>query len=181
MRFEMTLDTTNVVTTCVLVVIVAVPGLVVPLVAGPAFVLSWGELPARLFELALAASPFVVLGGAAIFAPCGLELVDDQLHILRRVAPPVAIPLSSIARVEDGPKPTIRVFGMSGILGSFGLFSSTGFGQFKLYATRRGPYLALRLKDGPPVVVTPDDLPHFRQMLERRLGGHAPRAAGLPA
>ena len=52
-----------------------------------------------------------------------------------------------------------------------GLFSARDLGRFQLYATRRGPYVALRRKDGLPVVVTPDDPEHFRAMLARRLGG----------
>ena len=171
MQFKMSLDTANVVSSVVVLAVLAVPVVVVPTVAGAALAIGWGQVVARLFLLGVVGLPLVLIAGAAIWAPSGLEITETEVRVVRRLGAPTCIPLASIAAVEDGPRPGLRLMGVSGFLGSFGLFSARDFGRFQLYATRRGPYVALRRKDGLPVVVTPDDPEHFRAMLARRLGG----------
>ncbi len=165
----MSLDTTNIVSTVALIGVMAIPAVVVPMVAGPGLAVAWGPLPAHLFQVAMAGLPFAMSLVAFVWAPSGLEIAHDELRILRRCGNSRSIPLASIVSVEEGPEPTVRLMGVSGLLGSYGLFSAPAFGNFNLYATRRENFVALRLKEGLPAVVTPDEPDHFRQLLERRL------------
>jgi hypothetical protein len=173
-RFEMTLDTANVVSSVLVLAVLFVPAIVVPFAVGPALSKLVGPTLFPLVALLLGGVPIVALALVAAWAPCGLEIAPDEVRVLRRLGAPKRVPLSSIASVEPGPTPQIRLMGAGGFLGSFGLFSSHGFGRFHLYATRRGNYVALRLKEGLPVVVTPDDEARFRDALRQRLSRATP-------
>jgi hypothetical protein len=91
------------------------------------------------------------------------ELIVDasELRVVRRAWAPVRVPLSAVLdatpldRFGGG---AIRLFGVGGFFGSYGLFTSAGLGRFHLYSTRRGQAMIVRRHDGLPIVLTPDDV-----------------------
>jgi hypothetical protein len=155
MTFRMTLDRCQrTLTTLVL--------LLVPLAA--ATMLAATHQPRS--ALATAAATLVALGLAAAYAPTSVELAGRELRITRRLAPPVRLSASEIVRVEQGPPGCdLRLFGVAGFLGSFGLFWSLGFGRYWLYATRRAPSLAVRRRRGLPLVLVVDDPSGLRRAM----------------
>ena len=52
---------------------------------------------------------------------------------------------------------TVRLFGIGGFFGTFGLMWSRPLGRFRAYATRSTPSLLLRRHRALPLLVTPDD------------------------
>jgi hypothetical protein len=94
-------------------------------------------------------------------SPRALVVESGELRIERRAWRSVRVSLASVSSVAplDGVgMGTIRVFGVSGFFGSYGLFYNTILGRFRLYATRRGQALIVRRNDALPLVVTPDDV-----------------------
>jgi hypothetical protein len=112
----------------------------------------------------LPAGLVVLLAIAWAMAPRGIVVDSSELRILRRAWSPVRVPLSTLASarpIDSLGAGTLRVFGVGGFFGSYGLFrSATIGGRFHLFATRGGPAVVLRRKDGAlPIVITPDDIP----------------------
>jgi hypothetical protein len=113
----------------------------------------------------LAFAPALILGPLLLvawaMAPCELAIVDGEIRVGRRAWAPLCVPLSALASVEriDGLGPgTIRVLGVGGFFGSYGLFRNRALGQFRAYVTRRGPAVLIRRLEGRPLLVTPDDV-----------------------
>ena len=95
-------------------------------------------------------------------APCALVVDSSELRVERRAWPALCVPRSSVARVSQldalGPG-TLRLLGVGGFFGSYGLFSNRALGRFRLYATRRGGFVVVRRVGALlPVVLTPDDV-----------------------
>jgi hypothetical protein len=106
----------------------------------------------------------VVLALLLAWAMSPRELVVDEseLRVIRRAWPPVRVPLRAIASASPLDRfggGAIRLFGVGGFFGSYGLFTSKGLGRFHLYSTRRGQAMIVRRRDGLPLVLTPDDVP----------------------
>jgi hypothetical protein len=102
-----------------------------------------------------------VLVVAWAMAPCQVVVEDNELRIERRAWRSRSIPLSEVENAD--PLSTIgravRVFGVGGFFGSYGLFSSKAIGRFLLFATRRGQAVIVRRTNGAlPIVITPDDI-----------------------
>ncbi len=109
---------------------------------------------------ALALVGFVLMIAWAM-APREVEVENDELRIERRAWRPQRIPLSEVESAE--PLATVgravRVFGVGGFFGSYGLFSNKAIGRFLLFATRRGQAVIVRRTNGQlPIVITPDDI-----------------------
>jgi hypothetical protein len=123
--------------------------------------------------------------GVATFAALGLVLVlawamspqalvvdGGELRVERRAWRPLRIPLASVTtaspldRLGEG---TLRLFGVGGFFGSYGLFSNGDLGRFRLYATRSGQAVIVRRSgDALPVVLTPDDVAGTIDAIDRR-------------
>jgi hypothetical protein len=105
-------------------------------------------------------------------APRGVAVGDGELLVLRRAWPALRVPLATIreaAAVDSLGKRAIRLFGVGGFFGSYGLFSTDTLGRFRLYATRRGRAVILRRNDSKlPIVLTPDDVPGTLGAIQRR-------------
>jgi hypothetical protein len=157
MTFRMTLDRCQRTHTLLALVSVFLTGLAV--------VAATRRPVLGVFTLLLA---LLALGLAAAYAPAGVELTERELRVLRRHAAPLRIPVDEVVEVQDGPPCTdVRLFGTGGFLGRFGLFWTLGFGRHWLYATRRGPALAVRRRHGLPLVLVVDDSDGFRRALDR--------------
>jgi hypothetical protein len=104
----------------------------------------------------------VVLALAWAMSPTALVVEDGDLRIERRAWRAMRVPLAHVASAAPlsklGPG-TLRVFGVGGFFGSYGLFSNGELGRFRLYATHGGQAVLVRRTDGElPLVLTPDDV-----------------------
>jgi hypothetical protein len=164
-RTGMTLDRANRILTFVVSAVVLFAAVWV-LAARPRF----GGLP-----LALTGA---VLLCAWAMSPRALIVDAGELQIVRRAWPSLRVPLAEIATAEPLDRlgaGTLRLFGVGGFFGSYGLFANAALGRFRLYATRRGPAVLLRRRSRQlPLVLTPDDAAGTLRALLGELG---PRAA----
>ncbi len=119
------------------------------------------------------ASPLVivfVMAWAWAWSPRELVVDEDEIRVMRRAATARRFPISSVTAASPiepiGPG-VVRVFGVGGFFGSYGLFWSRPLGRFHAYATRRGPAMIVHLRDRLPVVLTPDDVPGAIAAIER--------------
>jgi PH (Pleckstrin Homology) domain-containing protein len=105
----------------------------------------------------------IVLALSWAMAPCAVVVDSAELRILRRAWTPLRLPLPTVASalpIDSLDRGTLRLFGVGGFFGSYGLFRNATIGRFRLYATRGGPAVLVRLKGGGlPIVLTPDDVP----------------------
>jgi len=112
-----------------------------------------------------------VFAFAWAMSPRAIEIGGGELRVKRRAWAPVRVPLRFVGSAEahDGTGGrAIRVFGVGGLFGSFGLFSNPSLGRFHLYATRRGPTVVVRRNDDAlPLVLTPDDVQGTVEAIER--------------
>jgi hypothetical protein len=103
-----------------------------------------------------------VLALSFMMAPRALVVTDGQIRIERRLWRPLIVPLADVERASPidslGPR-AMRLFGVGGFFGSYGLFSSEKLGRFRLYATHGGQAVLVTRRTGLlPIVVTPDDV-----------------------
>ena len=128
-----------------------------------------GVATAAVVTLSGARAGTVIMGVLGItlllawaMAPSGVTVQDGELHVDRRAWAPLRIPLSSVTSAEPVSglgAGTLRLFGVGGFFGSYGLFSNRELGRFRLYATRAGQaVLVKRGGDALPLVLTPDDV-----------------------
>jgi hypothetical protein len=104
----------------------------------------------------------VVLGFSWAMSPRALVVDTGELRVERRAWSPLRIPLSQVASASplaDVGAGTLRVFGVGGFFGSYGVFSNGQLGRFRLYATHGGQSVLVRRRDDElPIVLTPDDV-----------------------
>jgi hypothetical protein len=95
-------------------------------------------------------------------APAGVVIDSGELRIERRAWRPLRVPRASIASASlvDGVSlVALRVFGVGGFFGSYGVFWTRVLGRFRLYATRHGQAMIVRRNGRAlPIVLTPDDV-----------------------
>lgn len=117
-----------------------------------------GDVKGYLFLLI-----FVILLGVMIgcegYSPQRLELDDEKIVVLRRYDSIVLYrrdiaSIQPLARRDMGL--VVAMGGCMGIFGYFGTFSSSRFGQFRIYATSFDDLYLLRLYNGKNVVVGSD-------------------------
>ena len=115
----------------------------------------------RLLLTPLGLAVVLVLLLAWAMAPVALVVEAGELRVERRAWKPLRLPLSTVAAVSllDAPvRGAIRLFGVGGFFGSYGVFWSRALGRFRLYATRSGPGILVRRSGGSlPIVLTPND------------------------
>ncbi len=152
-RTPMTLDRKQRTTTTVVVALA---------IALAAVVLATAPPPARVGPPLLVA--VLVLSWA--MSPRAVVVAGGELRVERRAWPALRIQLAAIEAAtpfalsglrHDG---AIRLFGVSGFFGVYGLFRTRTLGAFRFYATHGGEGLLVRLRDGArPLLLTPDDVP----------------------
>jgi hypothetical protein len=118
---------------------------------------------------------FAAIGGALGFAwamsPRQLVVEGGELRIERRAWRPLRVSLADVTSASPLDRiggRAIRLFGVGGFFGSYGLFSSDALGRFRLYATRRGQSVLIRRTDALPIVLTPDDVAGTIDAIDRR-------------
>jgi hypothetical protein len=121
---------------------------------------------------ALIALPVIALALAWAMSPSALVVEAGELRVERRAWRPLRVPLASIARaslLEGIGRSTIRVFGVGGFFGSYGLFWNKVLGRFRMYATRTGQAIIVRRTgEAIPIVLTPDDVAGAVQAIQPR-------------
>jgi hypothetical protein len=94
------------------------------------------------------------------FSPKAYALDDRQLIIYRPFqnklyATEGILTVSLVDKKEL--KKSIRVFGVGGLFGYFGLFRNSRYGTMIWYATRRDQFVVIERANGRTIVLTPDD------------------------
>src|SRR4051812_19869414 len=114
-----------------------------------------GEIGAPI--IALVAVALVI---AWAMSPRRFVIDDGELRVERRAWRALRVPLSSVLTAEPVALSgrTLRLVGVGGFFGSYGLFTNGQLGRFRLYATRRQNALIVRRSSGLPIVITPDDV-----------------------
>jgi hypothetical protein len=103
---------------------------------------------------------FLVVVAVTSFAlnPTSYAVSEDDLGIELRVGARV-IPLRSIVRAERLARlPYIRVFGIGGLFGYYGLYWSKATGTVRMYGRNRHNPILLVLHGGTKIVIMPDDI-----------------------
>lgn len=102
----------------------------------------------------------VALAISWAMAPRRLVIGDGELRVERRAWRAMRVPLSAVASAEPVAISgrTLRIAGVGGFFGSYGLFTNGELGRFRLYATRRQNGMIVRRTSGLPIVITPDDV-----------------------
>ncbi len=156
MTFTMTLDTMH----------RAVTGVVVLVLVGALALISFTPAPAKGAIVVLLVCVVMI---SFAYAPCALEVTDTEVRVLRRLAPPLRLPFSTIVAVVPGSFRGLRLFGSGGFFGSFGFYWQKGLGTYRRYATKLEPAVLLTRTAGLPIVVTPDDGVSFRNAVLAKL------------
>jgi Bacterial PH domain len=156
----MTLDSRQRTTTAIACGVLVVVSIVVPLAVRSAV-----ALVAPVFAL-------VVLGISWAMSPLEIVVAQGELRVERRAWSPARFPLASVAQASAvdalGPG-ALRVFGVGGFFGSYGLFRSERLGNFRMYATHSGQAVLVTLKGSElPLVITPDDVVGALGSIDRR-------------
>jgi hypothetical protein len=103
-----------------------------------------------------------VLGAVAwAMGPRALVVTSGELRIERRAWPSLRVLLTDVvsAGALANLGNALRLVGVGGFFGNYGLFRSDALGRFRLYATRGGHCVIVRRKEGAlPIVLTPDDV-----------------------
>jgi PH (Pleckstrin Homology) domain-containing protein len=148
-RTAMTLDRTHRNLTLVSGVLIA---------AVTATALTVGPSPAR----AVIAVVVAALALSWAMSPRAVAVDASELRIERRLWPALHVARSEIesaAPLDSMGGKAIRLWGVGGFFGSYGLFWSDKLGRFRLYGTRRGQAVVVVRKGTLlPLVLTPDDV-----------------------
>ena len=158
-RTPLTLDRTHRSLT-ILVGAILVAGFVVAAVTG------------RALGVGAVVSVAAALGLAWAMGPRELVVEGGELRVERRAWRPLRVPLAEVTSASPlsslGARP-LRLLGVGGFFGSYGLFWSRSLGRFRLYATRQGQAVLVRRGEGAlPLVLTPDDVAGTIEALDPR-------------
>jgi hypothetical protein len=124
----------------------------------------------RVLMVVLATSLAILIAAIAAFVPLGYAVTDEAV-VIRRPIRTIRIPLTRVGEARRVELTRIvRVFGVGGFFGAWGRFTSKQLDSFRAYVTQRGNLLCLHLKDGDPVVLSPDDPDGMIAEIRRRCG-----------
>jgi hypothetical protein len=115
----------------------------------------------------------VTLVLAYAMAPTAIAVDAEGVSIERRLWPALRIPRAEIenaAPIDKLGSKALRLFGVGGFFGSYGLFWTDKLGRFRLYGTRKGQaVIVVRKGKLLPLVVTPDDVAGTIAAIDTRL------------
>lgn len=98
------------------------------------------------------------------YSPKGYSIQDGQLVILRpfKAKNYSLEDIQSVTSVDrDNLKGSLRIFGVGGLFGYYGLFRNSTYGNMIWYATRRDQFVVIERSNGKTIVITPDDPESF--------------------
>lgn len=106
----------------------------------------------------------LVYGLAFAFRPAGYAITEEEI-IIRRPLLNVRIRRADIRRVAALPAQdisvSIRLFGVGGLFGYYGKYTTAGLGRATWYATRRDTPVLLETADDKKYILTPNDPSSF--------------------
>lgn len=110
-----------------------------------------------LFKYFITALIVVVLAGTWLYAPQYYILTDDAF-IIKRAIKDVSISFSDISGTSSKDSlPMMRMMGVGGMFGWYGLFSSGDLGKVWAYCTQQNHLVFIKTKNGYPVIISPDE------------------------
>ncbi len=139
---------------------------VVSLLLLSAIVLQFMAFKNNNFWIPIFVSSFILLGFIITFLykPNTYSIQSNQI-IIHRYINDVAIEkteIKSVVQIEKNElKETIRSFGVGGLFGYFGKFSSSKMGAMTWYATRRSNYVLITTSSIKKIILTPDNPEDF--------------------
>jgi hypothetical protein len=130
----------------------------VPFLSNNEFQFSELMIPSPVYIIPI--SLIIILSLTYGFSPKGYALEDGQLVIFRPLqnklyATTDILHVSIVDRKEL--KNSLRVFGVGGLFGYFGLFRNSRYGTMIWYATRRDQFVVIERSNSKAIVLTPDD------------------------
>ena len=130
----------------------------VPFLSNNEFQFSDLMIPSAVYIIPISLIIMLVLTYG--FSPKGYALEDGKLVVLRPFqnkfhATTDILNVSLVDRKDL--KNSLRVFGVGGLFGYFGLFRNTRYGTMIWYATRRDQFVVIERSNGKAIVLTPDD------------------------
>ncbi|MFA5161662.1 MAG: PH domain-containing protein [Elusimicrobiales bacterium] len=133
---------------------------------------EWASLTVRVPFLILGAVLFAVYALCYAFAPQGYE-IDGAFLTIKRPLREIKLPLSGITEAAPIERAalrwSVRLWGVSGLFGFYGLHWKPGLGVYLLYATRCDNLVLLRADK--TYVLSPDDAAGFLETVNSRRGG----------
>lgn len=162
---KMSMDTTTKLTTLLIGFVVM---LGVPLIGGISYSL---KLNNPYFLLLLI--PFaVILAGTKAYAPYGIGIRNGKLIVFRLIGPLSydLLKLKSVKRVQNLREElglALRMWGTSGLWGSYGKFWSKKVGNFNVHITRNDKLTFLEFTDGKKLLLSPDKQNEFIQRINK--------------
>ena len=98
------------------------------------------------------------------YSPRGYQIIEDML-VINRLFYNAKFERRKIEKVEmlsnEQMGFAIRTFGVGGLFGYFGYFSSKNQGSMLWYATQREKFVMIHLEGNKKIVLTPDDAVGF--------------------
>ncbi len=106
------------------------------------------------------------------FRITGFKVTSTSI-VITRLIKDTYILISEIQSIERDPSPmrnfTLRLFGMSGIYGSQGIFWNKELGVFRAYVMSANNVIDLQLKNGKHVFISPHPKDEFIKILNEKL------------
>lgn len=151
MKFAASLDKTAIVLTVLVTLVFAT------IIAGqyPAIATAGRAVP-----IYVAVGCLLVYGLAFALRPAGYVVTADEVIISRPLLS-VHIQRADIRRVVALPtsalSASIRLFGVGGLFGYYGKYTTSGLGRTTWYATRRDTPVLVETTDNKKYILTPDE------------------------
>ncbi|MFM6933930.1 MAG: PH domain-containing protein [Flavobacteriales bacterium] len=142
--------------------------ILVPLLLLPTFFIPFFKTNTVEFADVFHPNPTIVMPFGIIliliitygFSPKGYAIEDKQLMIHRpfhrKFYSTSDMLKVSLVNKNEMPR-SMRVFGVGGLFGYFGLFRNSRYGTMVWYATRRDHFVVIERNNGRAIVLTPDD------------------------
>lgn len=159
------------------IITILVPLLLLPTVFKPVFKTNSFEILDMTHPSPTYVLPFgfiLILLITFGFSPKGYAIEDRQLIIFRpfhrKFYSTTDLITVSIVDKKDMPR-SIRVFGVGGLFGYYGLFRNSRYGTMVYYATRRDQFVVIERTNERTIVLTPDDPHSFVSELNKQMKG----------
>lgn len=105
----------------------------------------------------LVAFVIAVLLGSWLYSPQHYILTEDTL-VVKRPARDIVINLSDISGVSPKDSlPMLRLLGVGGLFGYYGLYCSNDLGRMYAYCTQQNHLVFIKTQKGYPIIISPDE------------------------
>ena len=124
----------------------------------------------RSFVILIAAVMLIILAVTYLFAPQAYQVEPGSLTI-QRPGTDVTLPLDKVERVEVAAgwpifRGALRIGASGGAFGFYGAFWNRRLKNFSAFATRLDRVVILYRSEGDPLILSPDEVEAFVQVVE---------------